>query len=267
MRRSAKTRLTGSQRIDPSARISPRAILGSDVVVGPFTIIGDNVSIGENTVIQDHCSIGASGSARPLTIGRNSTIRSHSVIYCGSTFGDGLETGHHVVIRENSRVGLNMRIGNFSDLEGDCVIGDFCRLHGYAHVGKGSRIGDFAWIYSLVTLTNDPLPPSSVLDPVTVGDGCVICVGATLLPGTVLGRGAFVSAGSIAHGHVPDGAVIHGPDGCAVNHVSSLMHPAKGLRHPWMRHYTGKYPQSAKRRLERLQKDILASRNAPDTQI
>lgn len=248
--------------IAETARIHPKARLGKDLCIGEYVVIHENVEIGDGCTIQDHCVLGVKGPStfEPLALGPGATIRSHSVIYEHSTIGTKLETGHHVVIRERSVIGENFRIGNFSDVEGDCVIGDFVRFHGYVQLGKGSKVGHFVWLFSLVTGTNDPMPPSDLSYPVEIGDGVVVCVGATLMPGCRLGKGAFVTAGSRAQGEVPAGGVVSGPEGIVVNHVSKLMHLNSGLRHPWMRHFRSAYPAHAHSRLDELLQEILDNR-------
>ncbi len=246
----------------PDCRVSTRASLGANVSVGPGTVIHPDVEIGEGTTIGEHSVLGhrGPGAVEPLIIGPHATIRSHAVLYASSRFGPRLETGHHVVIRERTIAGENLRIGNFSDIEGDCEIGDFCRFHGYAHVGKGTRIGHFVWLFSLTTATNDALPPSALSKPVTVGDGAVVCVGVTLMPGTVLGKGAFISAGTQVQGDIPPGAVVAGPEGRVINHVSRLVHLDSGTRHPWMRHFEKNYPPEAHPRLRQLLEEVMANR-------
>ena len=250
------------EKIHPTAVVDPGARLGKNVSIGAYSVVHAGAEIGDDTVIQEHCSIGVTGveGAGPLALGAGSFIRTHTVLYADSTFGENLETGHHVVIREKTRAGANLRVGNFSDIEGNCTIGDYCRFHGYVHVGKGSRIGHFVWLFSLTTATNDPLPPSLLQDPVTIDDGAVVCVGVTLMPGITLGKGAFASAGATVRRSVPAGAVVAGSDGRVVNHVSQLLHLPSGTRHPWMRHYRKGYPPAAIARLEILEKEILANR-------
>ena len=249
--------------ISSLAKVSPGAHIGIDVSIGDFCVINENVVIGDGCTIQSHCLLGvegANGGGR-LVIGDNATIRSHAVIYGNSEIGPRLETGHHVVIRERSRIGENLRIGNFSDIEGDCTIGDFNRFHGFVQVGKGASIGHFVWLFSLTTCTNDPLPPSHLSRPVDIQDGAVVCVGATLMPGCRLGTGAFVAAGAMARGSVPDGAVVSGPDGRIKFHVHRLMDLDSGLSHPWMQHFRQIYPDHAQSRLDALLTNILASRD------
>jgi len=246
----------------PDCRVSVHASIGGELIIGPGSVIHDEVVLGDGSVIGECCVIGhrGPGGGGPLVIGSRSTIRSHSVLYAGSRFGAQLETGHHVVIRENTVAGENLRVGNFNDIEGHCTIGDFCRFHGYAHVGKGSRIGNFVWLFSLTTATNDPMPPSIQAEPVTVHDGAVVCVGVTIMPGAVIGKGAFVSAGAVAKGNIPPGAVVVGPDARVVNHVSRLMHLPSGTCHPWMRHFEKGFPPEARPRLQQLYTEIMENR-------
>ncbi|MDP2815100.1 MAG: hypothetical protein Q8O19_00290 [Rectinemataceae bacterium] len=245
--------------IAETARIHPKARLGKDLRVGEYVVIHENVEIGNGCTIQDHCVLGVKGpgTSESLVLGPGAIIRSHSVLYEHSTVGPRLETGHHVVIRERSVIGENLRIGNFSDVEGDCTIGDFARFHGYVHIGKGSKIGHFVWVFSFSNAANDPLPPSDLAHPVTLGDGCVVCLGSILMPGCELGTGAFIAAGSRPSGLIPPGAVISGSPGRILFHVSRLMDLDSGLSHPWMTHFRNVYPDYAQPRLDALLEKIM----------
>jgi UDP-3-O-[3-hydroxymyristoyl] glucosamine N-acyltransferase len=245
--------------------ISPRAQLGERVRLGLGVRIYDHVKVGDDCEIGDFVILGhptqnAKWAGKTLQIPPGSVIRSHTVLYEGSRFTSSLETGHHVVIREGTEAGDNLRIGNYSDIEGDCTIGDYCRFHGYVHVGKGSRVGHFARLYSLVTLTNDPLPPSHVLQGVSVGDGAVLCVGVTVLPGADLGVGAFICSGSQAKGKIAAGSVVlENRPVFGIHRLRSLEHQ---IVHPWMNHFKDAYPESAWERLDKLKAEILVSAKA-----
>lgn len=246
--------------------IDPEARIGQNVQIGHGTRIHGNVEIGDECSIGDFCVIGQPGPGEngPLRLGAGSTVRSHAVIYEGSTIGRKLETGHHVVIREGAEIGENLRVGNFSDIEGSCRIGDFVRMHSYAHVGKGSEIGDFVWLFSLTTLMNDPLPPSHIAEPVTIGDMVTICVNAQLMPGVTIGRGAFIASGAVASGEVPPGVILSGPDGEIAGPVRLMMHMASRTRHPWHRHFADAYPEHARDRIAKLGAEIDAEAAALD---
>ncbi|MBM3695399.1 MAG: hypothetical protein FJW79_05650 [Actinobacteria bacterium] len=243
--------------------ISPEARLGRNVQIGEGTRVYAGVELGDDCVVGDHCVLGhpaARPTGRPLRLGPGAVIRSHTVVYEDADLGPGLQTGHHVVIREGTRCGEGLRVGNFSDIEGECEIGDFCRFHGYVHVGRGTRIGHFVWIYSLVITLNDPLPPSHLADPAQIGDGAVLAVGCTVMPGTRVGAGAFAAAGTRVQGEIPPGAVVTGEDCRVVNHVARMVHLATGTRHPWMLHYADAYPPHARDRIRTLLDIILANR-------
>ena len=78
--------------IDPSAKI------GRNVTIGHGTRIYANVEIGDGCTIGDFCVIGhpGPGDNGPLVLGTGATVRSHAVLYEGSTIGPMLETGRNV---------------------------------------------------------------------------------------------------------------------------------------------------------------------------
>lgn len=242
--------------------VSPEAKIGRNVQIGLGTRVYPCAEIGDNTVIGDYCIIGhPTGAATGRTvIGRDSIVRSHTVIYQDVELGPQLQTGHHVLIRDGARAGINLRIGSFSDIEGDCTIGDWCRMHSYAHVGRGSRVGSFVWLFSLTILMNDPLPPSHVERPVTVEDGVVVSAGAIVMPGAVLRQGAFICAGARPRDEVPPGAVVEGARGEIVSHVALMTHAETATGHPWMRHFADAYPAEAQDRIRALYDQIMAAR-------
>ena len=134
--------------------IGENVILGKNVKIGDNTIIYDNVRIGDDTIICNDCVIGeplnayyhATEYENPLlVIGNNTLIRSHTIIYAGSTFGDNLQTGHRVTIRENTIAGCNCAFGSYTDIQGECKIGNYVRLHSLVNIGQGSEIGDFVF--------------------------------------------------------------------------------------------------------------------------
>lgn len=244
------------------AMIDKNAKIGANVSFGMGVRVYGNTEIGDDCTIGDFCILGHPGpglNPAPLRLGAGATVRSHSILYEGSTIGPQLETGHHVVIREKSMIGENLRVGNFSDIEGNCRIGDFTRLHGYVHIGKGADIGDFVWIFSLTTLMNDPLPPSHLDDPVVIGDMVTICVNAQCMPGTHIGRGCLIAAGTMVSGEIPEAVVVQGPGSQIAGPVNFVMHMASRTRHPWHRHFADAYPERARDRIKALGTHIEAA--------
>lgn len=254
-----------SCEISPTSFVSKRAFIGRNVKIGHFTVVHDNVAIEDGVTIGDHCSIGIATSAsvkeRVLRIGARSTIRSHAVIYEGSQLGEGFQAGHHVMIRENSVVGRYVSIGSFSDLEGDCWVGDCSRCHSYVHISKGTRVGRFVWLFSLVTLTNDALPPYDTEEPTLIKDGACVLVGCTVYPGTIMEEGCYAAAGSQVRGVVPIGQVVCGQDGAISGHVTGLIHRESRRSLPWMANLLHRYPEEFHDDLRGLHDKVMRSRS------
>ena len=147
-------------------------------------------------------------------IGKNSTIRSHTVIYPGNKIGDDFQTGHGVLIRENNKIGNNVSIGSHTVIEHDVVIENKCRVHSNAFIPEFSVLKRNSWIGPCVVLTNAKYPKSKHaklnLKGVTIGENAKIGAGAVILPGVKIGKNALVGAGSVVTKDVLDNAVVAG---------------------------------------------------------
>lgn len=236
------------QLIHPTALISDHADLAPDVSVGPFSIIHAGVTIGNASRIGSHCEIGVSSDLaieNNLVIGEASCIRSHSVLYSGSSFGNGFITGHHVTIRENTHTGTDFHVGTLGDIQGDCLIGDYVRLHSNVHIGKSSTLGSFIWIFPYVVLTNDPHPPSDVCVGVVVGDFSVIATMSTILPGIKISEGALVGAHSLVNRDVPADTIVAGVPAKSIGPTNriKLSELTDEAAYPWRRHFHRGYPE------------------------
>lgn len=231
------------QNIHPSALIHKDAKLANDVIIGPYTVINQNVVIEEGTVICSHCEIGYRNNnisdSPPLRIGRNSFIRSHSVFYEGSTFGENLVTGHHVTVREKTNAGRNLQIGTLCDIQGNCEIGDFVRFHSNVHIGQRSTVKDYVWIFPYVVLTNDPHPPSEVMMGVTVERYVAIATMSVILPGVTINEGALVGAHSSVSRDVERDTVVAGSPAKYICDTSKikLKDGSDRSAYPWRRHF------------------------------
>jgi UDP-3-O-[3-hydroxymyristoyl] glucosamine N-acyltransferase len=233
--------------IHPSAIVSDKAKLGKGVSVGAFSIIYDNVEIGEGTSIGAFCELGLSNAfseSQKLIIGKESNIRSHSVFYEGSVFGERLVTGHRVTVREKTMAGKNLQIGTLSDIQGHCTIGDYVRFHSNVHIGQKSTIGNFVWIFSYVVLTNDPHPPSETLIGVTVGDYAAIATMSVILPGAVVAKGVLVGAHSSLKGETQEDWVYAGSPAKPIcpTHKIKMQDGSGRPAYPWTEHFHRGYP-------------------------
>lgn len=234
--------------VSPLASVSPRASLGQNVTIGAFTVVHNDVVLGDRSTVDSHCVIGYPtplAQGRPLVIGADTVIRTHCTLYAGSSFGSRLRVGHGVLIREGCVAGANLQVGSGSDIEGDCRLGDYVRTHSSVHISKGTVIEDFAWLFPRVQLTNDPLPPSTVECGVTIREMAIVGTAALLLPGVMIGVGAFVAAGSVVRADVPDVHCVAGDPATVFATLGQLVNPEHGLSYPWPKHFRRGYPDES----------------------
>ena len=235
--------------ISTNAIIDPGATIGKNVEIGHFSVIGSDVVIGDNVFIGSHCEIGINSDLslnRKTIIGSKSKIRSNTKIYAGVKIGENFSSGHNVVIRENSLIKNNVQIGTMCDIQGDCVIENFSKLHSNVHISKGSVIEDFVWIFPYVVLTNDPHPPSETRLNCKVSSFAVIATMSVLLPGVKIGVGAFVGAHSLVSVNVKSEEIVSGNPAKSLGKVSRItLQDSVGLSaYPWSKRFRRDYPSN-----------------------
>jgi acetyltransferase-like isoleucine patch superfamily enzyme len=143
---------------------------------------------------------------RGTTIGKNAIIRSGTIIYCDVSIGEDFQTGHNVMIRENTRIGNRVAIGTATVIEGHTIIGDDVKLQSMVYIPTETHIGNRVFIGPNTVLTNDRYPPRNIggLIGPTLMDGAAIGANATILPGICIGEDALVAAGAVVTRNVPD---------------------------------------------------------------
>jgi acetyltransferase-like isoleucine patch superfamily enzyme len=188
------------------------------------------VSIGIGCVIDPTASIGE----RPvrviaelqLSIGDGACIRSGSVIYAGSTIGKHFTTGHHVVVREENRIGDSVSIWGQSTVDYGCVIGDGVKIHTGVYIAQFTIIEADAFLAPGVIIANDPHPgcprASECMRGPTIRRGARIGVNATILPFVTIGEEALIGAGSVVTRDVPPRTLAYGNPARVVTTIDRL---------------------------------------------
>lgn len=162
----------------------------------------------------------------PTRIGGGARIRSGTVIYGAVTIGDGFETGHNVVVREENTIGSHCCIWNSSTIDYGCVIGNGVKIHCNVYVAQYTTIEDEAFLAPGVTIANDPHPLcTKCMQGPTIKRGARIGVGAILLPHIVIGEHALIGSGSVVTADVPPGMLAVGSPARIVGPVDSLECP------------------------------------------
>ncbi len=161
------------------------------------------VVLGVNCVIQENVTLGNSEDGL-IIIGDNALIRSGSIIYSHVKIGNGLKTGHGVLVREYCDVGDNVLIGTNSVLDGNCKVGNNVSVQTDAYITAYTTIEDDVFIGPRVVTTNDKYMfyGAKLVGP-TIKKGAKIGANATLLPGVVIGEEAVVGSGAVVTRDVP----------------------------------------------------------------
>lgn len=223
--------------------IADNVVLEEDVYIDYNCIIREGVTIKRGTYIGANCILGEytaqffkdrNNGNKPLIIGEESVIRSGSIIYSDSEIGNFFQTGHRVTIREKAKIGNHVSVGTLSDIQGDCEIGNYVRMHSNVHIGMKAKIEDFVWIYPYTVLTNDPTPPSTVLDGVTVKKFAVVATGSIILPGVTVESDTLVAAGTVVNKDVKQGTVVGGTPAKVISTIDKVKNPETGeAAYPW----------------------------------
>lgn len=234
--------------IHKTAIVHDQAIVPETCSVGPYSVIYNHVNLGHHVTIGSYCEIGVPhnrNAMKHVHIGPNSTIRSHTCIYQGSSIGENLHTGHYAMIRELSSIGRDVQIGNRSDVQGDCTIGDFTKIHGDVHIGKFTSIGKFCWLFPGVLVTNDPCPPSTELIGAEIGDYVVIASKSLIMPGVSIGEHAVVAAMSQVNIDIPAKKLASGSPAKILCNTSLLRYKGKMNKsaYPWTKRFYRGYPK------------------------
>lgn len=212
-------------RVHPTAIIYPNVKLHENVVVGPYCILGEPT--------YDYYKNPDNHEFKTTEIGKNSIIRSNTIIYEGTTIGENFQTGHHVTIREDTNIGNNCSIGTLSDIQGKAKIGNFVRLHSNVHIGQLTEIEDYVWIFPYVVTTNDMYPPMDKLKGCKIKKYALVTTGSILLPGVEVGENTLVAAGAVVSKNVEDGKVVRGVPAKVTGDIENIKDEEGKQVYPW----------------------------------
>ncbi|MFH1038061.1 MAG: acyltransferase [PVC group bacterium] len=147
----------------------------------------------------------------PLIIGERARIRSGTVIYSNVTVGKRLETGHNVIIREETRIGDNVSIWNNTVIDYGCIVGSNVKIHCNVYIAQFTEIGDNVFFGPGVTVANDRHPVCTLcMRGPKIKEGARIGVNVTILPQVIIGEYSLVGAGSVVTKDVPPYTLVYG---------------------------------------------------------
>ena len=163
---------------------------------------------------------------RPVRLGEGACVRAGTVIYASVEIGKHFETGHHAVIREETRIGDDCAVWNNTTIDYGCEIGHRVKIHCNCYVAQYTVIEDDVFLAPGVTIANDPHPLcTKCMQGPTIRAGARIGVNATILPHLVIGENALVGAGSVVTSDVAPGMVVAGCPALVMSSVDELECP------------------------------------------
>ncbi|MBI2387095.1 MAG: UDP-3-O-(3-hydroxymyristoyl)glucosamine N-acyltransferase [Elusimicrobia bacterium] len=174
--------------IHPTVQVGRGAVIENGVRIGEGTCIGSGVVIKSGTVIGRHCEIKSGAIVGEAGFGfeRDEEGRPIKMIQMG-----GLRIGDHVEIGSVNTVCRGAL--------GDTVIEDYVKTDDHVHIGHNCRIGSGTMITACAEISGSVTigknawlaPNCSIMQKVTIGDGCFIGIGAVVLRSVEAGAKMF----------------------------------------------------------------------------
>jgi acetyltransferase-like isoleucine patch superfamily enzyme len=193
-------------------------------------IVHPNVTLGEGVILEPGVIIGlAPRGRRPgelaTVIGCCVFFRAYTVIYAGATLGEGVQTGHGAMIREDNVIGDRASVGTHAVLEPGNRVGGGTRIHSHCFL-ENVRLGERVFLGPNVVFTDDPHPAcprylECVLGA-TVEDDVSIGGNSTIMPGVRIGARALIGGGSVVTRDVAPDTVVAGNPARVMKRVDEL---------------------------------------------
>ena len=138
-----------------------------------------------------------------------------AIVDDGAHIGDGTRIWHWVHVSAGARIGRNCSLGQNVYVGGDAIIGDNVRIQNNVSVYDMVTLEDDVFCGPSMVFTNVFNPRAAVkrkhaYQPTFVRHGATLGANCTVVCGMTIGRHAFVGAGAVVTGDVPDFALVVG---------------------------------------------------------
>ena len=142
-------------------------------------------------------------------------IHHTAVVDDGVQIGNGTKVWHFAHICEKSQIGENCVFGQNTMVACGVSIGNNVKVQNNVAVYSGVTLEDDVFLGPSCVLTNVSNPRSQVdrkgiYEKILIRKGATVGANATIIPGVVLGRYSFVSAGAVVTKSVPDYGLVRG---------------------------------------------------------
>jgi bifunctional UDP-N-acetylglucosamine pyrophosphorylase/glucosamine-1-phosphate N-acetyltransferase len=213
-----RRRIVGRLMDDGVIVIDPdRTYVDWGVRVGGGTVLYPDTYLEGNSVIGTGCVIGPSVKIVDSTLAEAVTVKMCSVV-TESDVDQGVEIGPFSHLRPKTRLGRNVKIGNFVEVKKSVIDSGTKANHlsyiGDAVVGKDVNVGA-----GTITCNYDGVNKHVT----TIGDGVFIGSDTQFIAPVTVGDHALIGAGSTVTKDVP-------PDALAVSRAKQVNLPGRGVK-------------------------------------
>ncbi len=138
-----------------------------------------------------------------------------AVVDEGAVLGEGTKVWHFSHVMKGSRIGARCNLGQNVFVAGGTTMGDNVKVQNNVSIYEGVHLGDDVFCGPSMVFTNVVNPRSHVsrkheFRETRVGRGATFGANSTLVCGHDVGRYAFVGAGAVVTGPVPDFGLVLG---------------------------------------------------------
>jgi UDP-2-acetamido-3-amino-2,3-dideoxy-glucuronate N-acetyltransferase len=167
--------------------------------------------------VLEACQESLSRGGHPVAVSRDKDFFVHetSVIEPGCKIGSGTKIWHFSHVMAGAEIGCNCTLGQNSFVGSQAKIGSNVKIQNNVSLYQGVTLEDGVFCGPSAVFTNVINPRSHIsrrreFQPTLVRKGATIGANATILCGITIGRYAFVAAGAVVTGDVPDHALVLG---------------------------------------------------------
>lgn len=174
-----------------SVRVDAGVEVGCDTVIYPGTILEGKTVIGED------CVIGPNTRIKNCKVGCGTEVQSSVAL--DSEIGDGTSVGPFAYIRPNSKIGNNIKVGDFVEVK-NATIGNGTKISHLTYVGDadvGERVN---FGCGTVTVNYDGVNKHRTI----IEDDCFIGCNSNLVAPVTVKKFSYTAAGSTITDEVPE---------------------------------------------------------------
>lgn len=138
-----------------------------------------------------------------------------AVIDPGAEIGEGSKIWHFTHVCGGARIGCDVVLGQNVFVAGGAVVGDRCKVQNNVSIYDGVVLEEEVFCGPSMVFTNVVNPRAGIekkdeFKPTRVGRGASFGANCTIVCGASIGRHAFIAAGAVVTGDVPDFALMIG---------------------------------------------------------